>query len=506
MDYARYSPLIEWIAAAGLSGRRELALLEGFCTGAVTAGLPLARAVIGIDTLHPVLEGRVFEWNRDAGGTIQSEYGRLDPESSDNKWLQSPFYRLYESGETTFRQRLGNEPPAFPMLEDLRQRGMTDYVAMVNRFGDEGAIGMMDCTFSSWSTDRPGGFQDRDLAGLEFLVPCLALAIRSASITRIAETLVETYLGRDAGHRVLRGHIERGVAEKIGAVLWFSDLQGFTRITDTAPPEQIIPLLNDYADAIVSALQGHDGEVLKFMGDGILAIFTAAAAADTCRQALDAADDAIRRVAALNQRRTAADLPVTRFYLGLHVGDVFYGNIGSVDRLDFTVVGPAVNEASRIAAMCRALDQDVLLSSAFADGRREQPPPAGLGRALCAPGRAAATRALHPRPRGRLRSSPSGMLDTRGRYAHACTAWKRAAAQDVSQQSRSDESGPCNFPARPASMPFWRTRSPTSARRSSSIPCSRRTAWTPSSCRCTSGPRILPTSCRACRRSAICTV
>jgi adenylate cyclase len=364
MVHARLLPLIEWIAAAGLSGEREVDLLEGFCERALAAGLPLCRALIGIDTLHPVLEGRIFEWQRDAASSIQSEYGRLDPERSDDKWLQSPFHRLYESGETMLRRRLGNEPPEFPMFEELRQRGMTDYVAMVNRFGADGAIGMMDCTFSSWSTDRPGGFADADLEALTFLVPCLALAIKSASIARIAETLVETYLGRDAGHRVLRGHIERGVAERIVAVLWFSDLQGFTQITDTAPPQEIIPLLNDYADAIASALQSQGGEVLKFMGDGILAMFAAAEGA--CRQALDAADDAARRVAALNERRAQQGLPATRFYLGLHVGEVFYGNIGSVDRLDFTVVGPAVNEASRIAAMCRSLDQQVLLSSAFA--------------------------------------------------------------------------------------------------------------------------------------------
>jgi adenylate cyclase len=172
---------------------------------------------------------------------------------------------------------------------------------------------------------------------------------------------------------VLRGHIERGVAEKISAVVWFSDLQGFTRITDTAPPAEVIPLLNDYADAIVTALQGQGGEVLKFMGDGILAIFDAALAADACAGALDAAVDAKARVDALNRRRKTAGLPVTRFYLGLHVGEVFYGNIGSIDRLDFTVVGPAVNETSRIAAMCRALDQEVLLSSAFAEA-------AGAGR------------------------------------------------------------------------------------------------------------------------------
>ena len=367
MDHQRFLPLLAWIADAGLSGQRELHLLQGFCERAGAAGLPLRRAVLGVDTLHPVLEGRIFHWHADAGSPTEAEYGRSNPGASDASWRQSPFFHLYESEVTMLRRRLPATAGEFPVLDELGQQGMTDYVAIVNRFGAEGAIGMMDCTFSSWATDCEGGFADADLEALEFLVPSLALAIKSASIARIAETLVETYLGRDAGHRVLRGHIERGVADKISAVLWFSDLQGFTRITDTAPPEQIIPLLNDYADAIVSAIQFQGGEVLKLIGDGILAIFDAAAAADACGCALDAAADAKRGVALLNQRRKAAGLPVTRFYLGLHVGEVFYGNIGSVDRLDFTVVGPAVNEASRIAAMCRALDQDVLLSSAFAE-------------------------------------------------------------------------------------------------------------------------------------------
>jgi adenylate cyclase len=370
MDQNRYLPLIAWIAQAGLDGRRELELLQGFCERAVPQGLPLARAVIGVDTLHPVLEGRVFQWQADGAAATQSDYGRYDSERSDDKWLQSPFHQLYEGGETTFRCRLSHEKSQFPVLADLREQGFTDYLAMVHRFGEEGAIGAMDCIYSSWATDRAGGFADADVAALEFLVPCLAVALKGASVAGIAESLVETYLGRDAGHRVLRGHIERGVAEKISAVLWFSDLQGFTRITDTAPPREIIPLLNDYADAIVTALQGEGGEVLKFMGDGILAIFdtfNAALPADACACALDAAIDAGTRVAALNRRREAAGLPVTRFYLGLHVGEVFYGNVGSTDRLDFTVVGPAVNETSRIAAMCRSLDQEVLLSSAFAE-------------------------------------------------------------------------------------------------------------------------------------------
>jgi adenylate cyclase len=226
-------------------------------------------------------------------------------------------------------------------------------------------IGEMDCVCSSWSTDAPAGFADGQVEALTRLVPTLALAVKCASLARIAGTLVETYLGRDAGRRVLSGRIARGVADRIGAVLWFSDLRGFTRITDTAPPEQVIPLLNDYAEAIVSAVHDAGGDVLKLIGDGTLAIFRADDPARACRSALEAEALMRQRIEALNGRRTAAGLPVTQPYLGLHMGEVFYGNVGSRDRLDFTVAGPAVNEAARIAAMCRSAERDVLLSSAF---------------------------------------------------------------------------------------------------------------------------------------------
>ena len=191
--------------------------------------------------------------------------------------------------------------------------------------------------------------------------------MKSIAVARIAETLVETYLGRDAGRRVLSGRIRRGVADRIEAALWFSDLRDFTRIAEAAPAEQLIPLLNDYADAIITAIDGAGGDVLKLLGDGVLAVFTQGDTAVSCGAALAAAKEARRRVAALNGKRAAEGLRVTDFYLGLHVGEVFYGNIGSVSRLDFTVVGLAVNEVSRIAALCRSVDQPVLISSAFAD-------------------------------------------------------------------------------------------------------------------------------------------
>lgn len=204
--------------------------------------------------------------------------------------------------------------------------------------------------------------------------PFLAIAIKCASLGRVARTLAETYLGRDAGRLVLGGRIERGIADRIEAVLWFSDLSGYTRITDSAPPEQIIPLLNDYAEVVVSAVRDHGGDVLKLIGDGVLAIFTDEDSTKACAASIRAATAAGEGIAALNQQRAAENLPTTHMYLGLHIGEVFFGNVGSQDRLDFTVVGPAVNEASRIAAMCRSVDQSMLVSAAFAAALRDTGP------------------------------------------------------------------------------------------------------------------------------------
>jgi adenylate cyclase len=365
MDNAHFEELSAWITAAGLAGQSETAILAGFCEREVARGLPLARALVLIDTLHPIYEGRAFRWTRAQKETTLTEYGRTDDDLS--RWQRSPFYRLEESGETVLRRRLTADTEGeFSVFPDLRADRVTDYVAIANRFDGDEAIGGIDCVYSSWATDASQGFAEDDIAHLCRLMPFLALAIKSASLARIAGTLVETYLGRDPGRRVLRGRIARGVAERIEAVLWFSDLRGYTRISDTAPPEEIIPLLNHYADAIISAIHEQGGDVLKLMGDGALAIFTAADRGRACDAALTAAVAARHSVTAVNQRRATKGLPITDMYLALHIGDVFYGNIGSKDRLDFTVVGPAVNEVSRIAALCRSVDQPLLVSSAFA--------------------------------------------------------------------------------------------------------------------------------------------
>ena len=378
MNEKLISELPAWLTQAGLAGTPETDIVSGFCERCVAAGIPLGRAHVFIDTLHPVHEGRLFRWGFDPNEPPVYEYGRtslqgldgsgpiaLDVQATDS-WRRGPFYNMLQTGASRLRRRLyADAVGEFSLLPEWFAAGMTDYVAITTRFAAEGVIGEMDAVYSSWATKEPQGFKDGQLAALERIVPYLALAIKSVSLARMTRTLMETYLGRDAGRRVLSGRILRGVAERIDAVVWFSDLRGFTRIIDTAP-EQVIPLLNDYSDVIVSAIHEHGGDVLKLIGDGTLAIFTAEGRIHACNAALAAAIAARQGVAELRKRRAAQDTPVTDMYLGLHVGKVFYGNVGSRERLDFTVLGPAVNEASRIAAMCRSVDQPVLISAAFA--------------------------------------------------------------------------------------------------------------------------------------------
>jgi adenylate cyclase len=370
MDAARLEEVRAWVTKAGLYGTSEPDLLRGFCKGLHKAGLPVSRALVVIDTLHPVHEGRVFRWRSDNAAESETvEYGRTNQGGqAAESWRRSPFYHLLQSGASLLRRRLSEpEGPEFPLFDDLREEAQTDYLAIIQRFAEDSIIGEMDCVYSSWTTAEEGGFNDAQVEALQRLVPSLSLAIKSASLSRILETLVQTYLGRDAGRRVLQGRIERGIAERIEAVLWFSDLRGFTRVTGTARPEEVIPFLNDYAEAVISAVHEAGGDVLKLMGDGTLAIFTAEQPHEACRCALTAEKLARKRIRELNKRREAEGLPVTHSYLGLHIGEVFYGNIGSQERLDFTVIGPAVNEVSRIGQMCRSAERDVLMSSAFVE-------------------------------------------------------------------------------------------------------------------------------------------
>jgi adenylate cyclase len=362
--------ITDWIVRRGVEGADEADLLREFCEKANDAGLPIARALVIIDTLHPVHEGTVFRWRNDnVEEKAATQYGRTNEGgAAAESWQRSPFYHLLQTGGEELRRRIGlGETADFPIIQDMKDEGHTDYAVFVHRFASGAAIGEMDGVYSGWSTRAVTGFSDANIAALRRLVPALELAIKSAALAKVAETLVKVYLGNDAGRRVLQGRIQRGVADRIEAALWFSDLRGYTTITDTAPPGEIIPLLNDYAEAVITSIQEVGGDVLKLIGDGTLALFRGADLADACRRALKAQEIARHRVKELNERRRAEERPITYVYVGLHVGEVFYGNVGSVDRLDFTVVGPAVNETSRIASMCRSVDRPLLISSTFTD-------------------------------------------------------------------------------------------------------------------------------------------
>jgi len=237
--------LSAWLTQAGLAGTPETDIVSVFCERCVAAGVPLARAVIFVDTLHPVHEGRLFRWGYSPVETPLLEYGRTSPDalaaSGSNprdveiaeRWRHSPHYRMLQTGESFWRRRLnGATDDEFSVLPEWRTEGMTDYVAIITRFAAEGVIGEMDGVYSAWATRDPEGFTDDQIAALKRIVPYLGLAIKSVSLARMIGTLMETYLGHDAGQRVLSGRIVRGIAEQIDAVIWFSDLRGFTRITD----------------------------------------------------------------------------------------------------------------------------------------------------------------------------------------------------------------------------------------------------------------------------------
>jgi len=362
--------LINWLVRQGLTGVPENDLLRGFCERCRAAGLELSRGLVFIDTLHPIFEGRGFRWNDTQTNEADSfEYGSTSAGDAAQNWRRSTFYHMLEHGHDELRIDLADIASLdFSLIPELAERGHRHFVAFVHRFGEGGSIGQMDCVYSYWLTRRPEGFDEEDFAALRELVPVLGLAIKSAAQVDIARTLGRVYLGRDASEQVLRGRISRGVTERINSVLWFSDLRGSTAITESITPDEIIPFLNDYAQAAIDAIHDAGGDVLKLIGDGVLAMFTNKDLAAARRAALRAEHRFRQNVRALNARRSAEDRPTTSAYVGLHVGEVFYGNIGSEDRLDFTVVGPAVNEVSRIASMCRSVDRELLASSAFRAG------------------------------------------------------------------------------------------------------------------------------------------
>lgn len=367
MDDRLARSLIDWLIARSLGGSTEAELLTGLCERLVGAGIPLLRVSTATERLHPTVGGVGVSWWRGDATEEQSFPRRTSPEGEEMRRV-SPFDYLLRSGLSRRRWRFDEtyRQGEFPLLDHLKAKGATEYFAHVVEVGGRASLGAARDVAWSWAVDRAGGFTDRDLRLIERIAPALTFAVNAARNIATGRALLDTYLGPDAAERVLAGNVARGEAEAIRAAIWFSDLVDFTRISDGLPADTTLALLNDYAGCLTDAIHAHGGHVLKFMGDGILAIFRDDDRARACSRALDAADAATEGVKALNEGRRGAGLACTDFTLALHFGDLMYGNFGSRTRLDFTVLGRTVNEASRMAEMCRSLDRRVIVSSAFA--------------------------------------------------------------------------------------------------------------------------------------------
>lgn len=363
MDPQEIGNVVDWLVQQGLDGLDETELITAFCHRLGRLGIELEQAAIFIDTLHPVLESQGYFWDvADEASAARRDFSRLDAERNEPQWRASPFFHMLENELGELHINLTEKSNyTFPVLEDLRAEGHTDYFLQLHRLGE--AIGEVDGLFSRWSTKRPGGFSAEDIACLRRTVPAFALAVKSTAFRRMTSALVEVYLGRDAARRVLKGRIERGKVDSIKAVLWFSDMRNYTALSESVHSGDLIAMLGDYAEAAISAVHAAGGDVLKLMGDGTLAIFNHADPQEAAAASLKAWYDLASRVEALNARRQAAGLATTTVHVGLHIGEVFYGNIGSNDRLDFTVIGPAVNEASRIVAASRKVGRQLLISN-----------------------------------------------------------------------------------------------------------------------------------------------
>jgi adenylate cyclase len=381
--------LHRWAVDQGLRGASADALFAGFCQRLAAAGVPLLRGFVGIPTLHPQWAGRSYVWRRGLD-TVQA--GRAQRgEAFDQVRSASPFWVLTEQvmaaggrgASARLRRRLAGTAVRldFPVLEEFAAEGATDYFAQLVGFVVDGDGSRGAGIAYSFTTDRPDGFRDDDVLLIEAVLPALSLAIMSEAGNTIAAGLLAAYLGDDAGRRVHAGAVERGSVQSITAVLWYADIRGFTTIADDLPGLAVVELLDEVFETIAAPLRPRGGQVLKFLGDGMLAIFPLADVAPeaVCRRALEAAAEAMAALARLNAARRAAGKPCGEIDLALHLGDVLYGNIGAVDRLDFTVIGPAVNEVSRIEALCEPLRRQVLLSAALAAavGARDDLEPLG---------------------------------------------------------------------------------------------------------------------------------
>lgn len=363
------NPLLNWLLGEEASAPSARELTRRLARTLLALGFPLLRLRITVRTLHPQYLGASYTWTRGADEIDLYTPGHEIVATA--AYLNSPYAAIFE-GAGGIRRRLDGpaETLEFPILKELKAQGATDYVALPLRFSD-GKIAAI-----TLAADRPGGFTTAQLEMTYQALPALARLVEVHALRRTARTILETYLGRHSAERVWNGRIRRGDGENIHAVIWFSDLRGSTALAERMKRAEFLALLNDYFECMAGAVLDHGGEVLRFIGDAALAIFpirSHSAHPEKCPEhiraccaALDAARNAAARVAHVNRRRTEEKQRTIGFGIGLHLGDVLYGNIGVPERLEFTVIGPAANQAARIEAMCKVLDRRVLISEAFA--------------------------------------------------------------------------------------------------------------------------------------------
>ncbi|HVD84267.1 MAG TPA: adenylate/guanylate cyclase domain-containing protein [Bradyrhizobium sp.] len=361
MNPTEIQKLTDWLIDGARSAPSPPRIMAETCERLVSAGLPLWRVGVFVRTLHPDIFGRSFVWR--PGAEVVMGSADFDVLDSD-EFRSSPLSVLYSTGKEV-RRRLSDSAAIdnSPFLADMRQEGVTDYIAFPLHFTD-GSIHS-----ASWTTKRPGGFTEDHIDGLRKVVPPLARVIEIISWRRTASNLLDTYVGNRAGERILAGQIRRGHTDTMHAAIWLSDLRGFTALSDRLPAETVVDILNGYFDRQVSAIRTHGGEVLKFMGDGLLAVFPideyVGDVQQVCSSVLEAARES--RTSVEEMHYPIGDV-VERFRFGvaLHVGRILYGNIGGGNRLDFTCIGPAVNLAARLEKIAGRLGRTIVASAGFA--------------------------------------------------------------------------------------------------------------------------------------------
>jgi adenylate cyclase len=354
------SAVLQWLANETRDERFLDNILAKLCIRLQRAGTPVKRASLHILIHHPQWLGGRIMW---VDGMREAELVRFDHDVRErSEYIGSPANEIHD-GATEVRENLEYDPSLgrkHAVYNEMRARGLTDYVAwpLCHTLGQRHMV--------TFATDRPGGFNDAHVAGLLKLLPVLALVSEIRVKNRLARTLLETYVGSHAGELILAGATRRGSGTTVRAAIMICDLRDFTRISDNWPRDDVIDLLNGYFDAMSEPIARHGGEILKFIGDGLLAIFPLSEP-QACANLLRAVSEARQAMMALNEKNGETGRAPLNYGIGVHVGDVMYGNIGSRTRLDFTVIGPAVNMASRLEALTKQLGKPVLLSRAFAD-------------------------------------------------------------------------------------------------------------------------------------------